>query len=397
VKLVAALVLATAVLAAGAGAKGTPVLGLNYAAGRLAWYDLTSLQPVAGRKVPMKGACSWAFSANRATLAYSDCRGALSFVNTRPIRVAASMNVTGRLAQLSQLAWPRADRLLGIATVDQFSTLVVIDPTRRRVVRRVDLPGLASGRAVLHDGRVAYLVTNAGTFGPARVAVADAEGNVRFATLDRISAGSVFDEESDDRHREVRAAGFAVDVDGGRAFVASPGEPLLAEVDLRTLEVSYHGPARSLSKAIDGSVRSAVWLGGGMLAVSGADYETTGTGSQATRSTTPYGLHLIDTRSWSARTVDSRSAWLQKVPGGVVATLGDAGSEREVVAWAADGTVRYRISVGAHVSVDVWGPYALVCEYERARKVLDAASGAVLATPPNAPCVALLDGSASSW
>ena len=274
-KLVAAVVCALCLLAGGAAAKGTPVLGMNYTTARLGWYDSTTLQPLPGRKVPMRSACIWAFSPTRALLAYSSCDdGTLAFVNARVMRAAGTMDVGGLAGQITQLTWLRADRLLAVVTRDGLSTLAVVDPVKRKVVRRVELPGSVSGRAALRDGRVAYLVGHTGSFGPARVAVVDAEGGVQSATLDRITVGSVFDEEARTPTGELREAGFAVDVDGDRAFVVSPAELLVAEVDLGTLAVGYHGTTRTLAKAISGPTRDALWLGDGILAVAGADFRT---------------------------------------------------------------------------------------------------------------------------
>jgi hypothetical protein len=396
VKLVAAVVCGLCLLAGGAGAKGTPVLGMNYANGQLAWYDSTTLQPLPGRKVFMRSACIWAFAPTRALLAYSNCDdGTLAFVNARAMRGAGSLDVGGLAGQLTQLTWLRADRLLAVVTRDGASALAVVDPVKRKVVRRVELPGSVSGRAALHDGRVAYLVGHTGSFGPARVAVADAEGAVQTATLDRIAVGSVFDEEARTPTGEMREAGFAVDVDGNRAFVVSPSELLVAEVDLATLAVSYHGTTRALAKAIDGPTRDALWLGDGMLAVAGADFHTVVKGDETTVETTPYGLQLVDTRTWTSRTIDPRVTYIQAVPGGALAMVGPVDRAHEAVAWGSDGAVRYRLSVPARGWVDVEGSRGVVCSGEHAVRVVDSATGRTLANTGKKPCIGLLNGSAS--
>jgi hypothetical protein len=203
----------------------------------------------------------------------------------------------------------------------------VIDPRTRRVLRRVTLPGPVSGRRVLADGRIAYLTSTAGAFGPARVAIADADGNLRVADVGRISTGTVYDADTRDPHGTVRSAGFAVDPAGGRAYVVSP-ELLVAEVDLATLAVTYHGATRALAKSIEGPMRSAAWLGDGLLAVSGADYSATGTGARKVVSR-PFGLYVVDTRTWSVRLVDPAASWFRQAPGLLIA---DRGSGRTIAA-----------------------------------------------------------------
>src|SRR5207244_8286763 len=76
------------------------------------------------------------------------------------------------------------------------------------------------------------------------------------------------------------------------------------------MEVSYHGPTRAPAKALNGTTRIAAWLGGGKIAVSGVDYASSGTGSELKVSTTPFGLQLLDTSSWTYRTLDTAAAGL---------------------------------------------------------------------------------------
>jgi hypothetical protein len=396
-KLVATVVCALCLLAGGAAAKGTPVLGMNYTTAKLGWYDSTTLQPLPGRKVLMRSACIWAFSPTRALLAYSSCDdGTLAFVNARVMRAAGTMDVGGLAGQITQLSWLRADRMLAVVTRDGTSTLAVVDPVKRKVVRRVELPGPVTSRSVLRDGHVAYLVGHNGSFGPARVAVADADGDVQTATLDRITVGSVFDEQARTPTGQMREAGFAVDVEGNRAFVVSPSELLVAEVDLGTLVVGYHGTSRTLSKVIEGPTRDALWLGDGMLAIAGADFHTAVKGGETTIETTPYGLQLVDTRTWTSRTVDPRVTYILAVPGGgALALLGPDDRVHQAVAWGGDGAVRYRLTVPAHGWVDVAGSRGVVCSGEHAVRVVDAASGRTLGNTGKTPCIGLLNGPAS--
>jgi hypothetical protein len=385
VKAAIAIVLAAAIAtAAGASGSGTAVLGIDYRAKQLGWFDAMTLAPLPGRKVPMpKTACSWSFSPDRALLAYTDCEGTLTFVNARTMRVTGKVNLAG----WEGVTWLGRDR---VVTTDN-EKLVVVDVARKRVLRRTELPGRPWNRTVLPDGRVVYAVTPPDQFGPARVAVVDAAANVRIATLDRITVGSVFDTESGDPTGMVRTPGFSVDRDTGRAFVVSP-ELLVGEVDLSTLEVRYHGTARSLAKAVAGPSRVAYWLGGGLLAVSGADYAI----ADNKTTVTPFGLHVIDTRTWTTRTIDRDATWAQQVAGALLVTYDRADGSREAIAWNADGSTRYRLALGAQTWPNVYGTLAYVCERDRAVRVLDAATGATIGTPKNRSCIMLLDGASST-
>jgi hypothetical protein len=391
----AAAVVAAAAIAAAAGAAASPqaVLGWDYANGRLAWFDPATLTPLPGRKVPMRGGCSWSFSPDRARLASTDCQGTITFVNARTMRRVGSLSVSGGLLTVEGLVWLRPDRLLATSTQ---STVLVIDPRTPRLVRRVDLPGPVQGRATLADGRVAYLLSNAESFGPARVAVVDADGNMRAVVLDRITVGSAFDADSSDPSGTIRSAGFAVDGAGNRAFVVSP-ELLVAEVDLLSLAVAYHGPTRVLAKTVEGPARSAAWLGDGLLAVAGVDYSTTTVGKERRVVQKPFGLHLVDTRTWTIRLVDPTAEWFQRAGGLLVVQRGTGNEAHTAAALTPDGTERYRVELEARAWLEVSGAFAYVCRDGNLLRVIDTATGA--ATPANGrrPCVALLAGPASDF
>src|SRR4051794_19776697 len=229
-----------------------------------------------------------------------------------------------------------------------------------------------------------------GSFTPAQVAVIDADGNMRVATVDRIEAGTIVDDGDEATPPSARTTqpGFAVDPATGRAFVVSP-DLSIAVVDLQTLDVSYHGATRSLAKAIDGPSRWAAWLGGGLLAVSGVDYSTTVNGAQPTINETPYGLQIVDTRTWTTRTIDPDAIGFVSAPGALVASHSPTSTARETLIWAPDGTLRRRFSFTGSTWLDVEGSYGYVCKARALVSVVEVSSGATIAHPHGRACLTL--------
>lgn len=139
-----------------------------------------------------------------------------------------------------------------------------------------------------------------GSGGLGRVVVVDERASVRSAPIE-LPVGF--------QPREPRFVrpGLAVDSAGRRAFVVPAAGPV-AEVSLDTLAVAYHDLHEPVSflgrlaawlqpaaqaKELPGTSRTAVWLSDGKLAVTGID----GREERA-------GLALVDTRTWSIRTLD---------------------------------------------------------------------------------------------
>jgi hypothetical protein len=363
-----AVVLAAGLLAAGSSAAGPRALGWDYGQKRLAWFDPSTLRALSkGTAAP--NPCSWSFAPGGVRLAMSDCSSRITIVDTKAMRVERRVEAARGLGSLNS----------------------VVDPLRGRVVRRVDLPASVSSRGVF-DGGAAFLLAPFGRFRAAEVAVVDADGNVRTATIHRISVGTVFEHQNADPEGETRGAGFAVDPEGRRAFVVAPNL-LVAEVDLRTLAVDYHGPTRETSKLVRGPTRNATWLGGGLLAVSGSDQNIDG----STVSTTPYGLHLVDTRTWKSRVLDPEASWFWHAGDVLLVTHDGLSQPREVVAWSLDGSVRYRLPLGRWERIDVQGPATYVCNQLSLVRVVATATGKTLAQPRGRPCIELLRGTTSPY
>ena len=201
--------------------------------------------------------------------------------------------------------------------------------------------------------------------GPSRLALAGPEGRVRYANLDRIQSGNRAEGGREPARFIVHEwnPGLAVDPQGVRAFVVQSAAPI-AEVDLRTLSVRYHSLSQPISllgrlhdwlepkaeaKAQEGPTRQALWLGNGLLAVTGNDGHATIAGAGEQEWATAAGLKLIDTRSWSIRTLDRSSTRATIVAGTLLASglIWDSRTQRfqgaGLTGYSLDGTRRYHL------------------------------------------------------
>ncbi|MGH3066102.1 MAG: hypothetical protein ACRDOF_07325, partial [Gaiellaceae bacterium] len=131
----------------GRATKASPMLGISYrsAGGALAWFDPLTLRALPGRKAPLGGNFgSWAFSADRGILAVASCGDTgsrpMRFVNARAMRVLGDLWLTPSADCLRSLTWLRPRRLLVVVDTVAGSSVVVVDPVARRVLRRVPLP-----------------------------------------------------------------------------------------------------------------------------------------------------------------------------------------------------------------------------------------------------------------
>jgi hypothetical protein len=292
--------------------------------GELVRLDPNSLRPLPGRRLALPDSVGgYAWSPDGSTLVLGDSNtDALFLVDTQRMRMLGKLWLDVPNAPHS-FGWLGPRRLL--AVVEQplrdpdakigDTAVVLVDPLARRVLRRQNLHGGVQ-TAVFAGDRAVLLTTPSGGIGMAGLAVVDDQGTVRSVPLRAISAGykEPTDQGSAEGVTERREVGLAVDRAGGRAFVVAAGAPL-TEVDLATLRVAYHGlsqPASFLqrlagwfvpaaeAKLASGPLRSACWLGDGLLAVWGSDARVVkDAGGQPTVKETPSGLKLVDTRRWT--------------------------------------------------------------------------------------------------
>jgi hypothetical protein len=340
--------------------------------------DPDTLRPRRGRRVavgskacaPSSGgqACwfvpAWSFAPHRPLLALARHRAgtahSLRIVDIRRMRVTADVPLAG--GAVGAVAWLTPKRLLAIREIccEERQQLVAVDPARRRVVARRPLGG-AVQRVAQTPRELLMLVAPAKEIGVARLIVADPDGAVRSVRLERLRAGVKILPGREYRI-EQSILGLAVDPEGRRAFVVGP--ELVADVDLANLAVSYREPTPEASplsrlldwldppayaKVVSGSTRSARWLGGGLLAVTGTDEDLVEVpqGGEQIRMRAA-GLHLVDTRDWSIRTIDPGAAEVH-VAGGLLLATGSSsnpatrrGESIGLVAYGLDGRRRFR-------------------------------------------------------
>jgi hypothetical protein len=297
--------------------------------------DPQQLRPLSGRRLEVKGG-SWSVTAvtpDRTLGVLTNEIGDLTVVDLARMRNLGTVRLTPIGVQTG---WVAAASFIDRSRVllarcfgdDNSSTMqsLLVDLAGRRVLRQQQVSGQLLASARMAGGRIAALLGPVGTIGTARLALLGADGGIRTVTLDGITAGfeRLDDGGSDPRARQA-VPGLAVEPTGRRAFVVAAGQPA-AEVDLQRLTVGYHplrrptSPLRRLAswlvppaeaKEISGPTRSAAWVGDGLVAVWGGNARMDPKGYVQD----PSGLELVDTSTWTVRTVD-RTAGSASLVGG---------------------------------------------------------------------------------
>ena len=405
-----------------------PLLGLRWnerdRRQELVHVDPESLRPQPEAALPVgRYGSTWAFSPDRGRLAYaahSDSRrgivSSLQVVEAATLRRELTLPLG--FGEIWALAWLEPDRVLALrhAYHPERLEVVTVAPSARRVIARAELKGqlIATGRSA--DALV-LLLSPQGRIGPGTLAVASTSGEVRTVPLERIWLGTEVSQDDGDYVATWRRPGFAVDP-AGRALVFPAGSDA-AEIDLRTLAVSYHSLDEPVSlfgrlrrffdpaataKAMDGPWRSARWLGNGLVALTGTDHATwKDRESRMQTRSTPAGLTLVDTHSWRARTIDRGATFAYPADGLLLATGGACDSETRVctsmglAAYDVAGNRRFRLFADRAVFVSqVFRGLAYVDEEREQVRVVELATGRIVATRRDAPPQLLL-GDASPF
>jgi hypothetical protein len=383
------------------------VLALRYdreSSAQLVRLDRRTLAPARGRRVRIgdePGA--WAFSPDGSRLAIGSGEAlGLRIVDLRGMRSLG--DVQTRNGSVSIVAWLTPRRIVGVEETGLF----VVDPVGKRMLRSDPLDGFPYGAA--RFGGSLVLLLSSGELGPARLALVDADGDVRSVVLDQILAG--FRNPSGEPRGpfgESWRPGLAIDAVGGRAFVVGGGAPV-AEVDLRTLAVRYHDPARPVSLLgrlrawlepearakgpVAGSWRTARWLGDDRLAFTGEDGRAVGGGRV---DVTAVGLNLVDTSSWKSERLDSRANGMAFAAGTLVGTRQglEVGRGIGLVAFDRDGGRRFHLLGDARLSIMDTLDDRVFFDDETRTRAADLRRGRLVNAPRTVPT--LLVGSMSRY
>jgi hypothetical protein len=316
----------------------------------------------------------------RLAFAVDNDGGTLRFLDLRRMRWEGSIAASG-LGFIRAAVWERAHRLV-LLSAWAGTTIMVVDPTTRRVRSRRSLDGSLSGHFATRD-RLVVLLAPEGAIGPARLVVVDGLGQMRSVALPGIRAGSRMI-STDPYRAEYLRPGLAVDPLGRRAVVVPPTGPL-AEVNLETLEATSHALAdRTLAvarKEAIGSSRIASWFATDSIAVTGEDASLEGDLQRFT----PAGLSLIDTRNWSIRRIDSETTNVASTSATLLAFGGtwDAVTRRSIgyglTGYAGDGSRRFHLFGNDYVGVlFLAGTYAyLGSDDSGAIRIVDTLQGVI--------------------
>jgi hypothetical protein len=389
-------------MTSGGGPASRPavLLGVAHEAGvhKLVRVAPLSLRPLPGRGLPLQGPpAAWALSPDDRRLAAVTDRGsALELIDVERMRTLGRVRTPAR-GSPAAVIWPRRDRVWivlaasGCCAVGT-TTVVTVDPIAQRVLARRRLAGGLARVAASPDGPVLLLAPSK-LIGPTWLATVDAAGAVQQVPLDGVSAGLMATELAPSVEH-VRTPALAVDSDGHRAYVVS-SRPYVIEVDLRRRGVSGHrlvtqtSLADRLRELLEpsaeayarvGSVRDAAWIGAGRIAVSGYDGDAVWRpDGGVVGERRPAGLHVIDTRDWSIRTLDERASTFVAAAG-LLLTSGPDG--RGLAAYARDGGERFHVLDDRHVEiVATAGSLAYVrTPPEPALQVVDLSDGRVVGT-----------------
>lgn len=327
-------------------------------------------------------ASSWSYSPQGRYVAIASYPQRLTVIDVPAMRVVARVRLAAGGGVARALTWTRRDQVVAVVETPRGALVVAVDPLAGRLVRSTQLRRpFAFALDRLPDGLV-FLLDARNRIAPVQVAVVDADGRVRVGTVSQATIGTAVRASG---RFERRSPGLAVDPAGRKAYVVD-GERVFV-LDLDTFAVADRGPLRQLAKVTAGSVRTARWLGGGLLAVSGTDW-----GGNA--DTGHVGLRLVDVRDWTVRVVDR--AALSFTMAAERLLVADPDNRRAVIltAYGFDGSERYRVELAGATWLKTQGRLGYACRYAYVRTVFDLGSGRVLRSgfPAGTRCPTVLAG-----
>jgi hypothetical protein len=301
-----------------------PLLGLLQASNSsvsLARLDPLSLRPVSRKVVVGEYHDAWSLSPDASQLALGVSSGASILRPSRRLRGRIGIYIVdlGRMQLVQEIQTEIAAEALGwlarrrlVAGLQRGGT-VVVDPLTGRILRRwprfsfPDLSARVGGELVMLFRDLP--LTTLASANP-RLAVVNAQGRLRSVKLERIQLAV---RSRNSTYYYTDRAGLAVDSGRARAYVFAADAPV-ADVDLRTMRISYHrldplflrpgelqGSEARPKNAVLSRERRAVWLGDGRVVVFGRDLVTARGRREAL---IPAGAVLVNTATWKWRALD---------------------------------------------------------------------------------------------
>jgi hypothetical protein len=355
-------------------------------------------------------------TANPETYAYSPDGGRLvlygeghtELVELRKLRKVGRFPAVG--GWVEALLWSDPGRIVALVR-SAATTVAVLDPATLKVVSRRKLADPVSAVA-RGAGTLAVLTGPPTRIGPSRLHVVDATGRIRSVPLTRVRSG--WSGGADGRRV---SPGVAIDPEGTRAVVVQPAGAVAA-VDLATLRVTYHElrPARSLAarlhdwlepeaqaKQVFGPELQAHWTGEHAVAVASWEHAGIGRRGREHRALVrAHGVFLVDTRSWTRRSLSETASGVEAVGDTALVYAGpfapgrpfgaDEGQPpRGLDAFGPDGRRRFRLFGSRAVGhAQGAGAYAYLRVSPKAYDVVDVRTGRVLGRARTASGVALL-------
>lgn len=372
-----------------------------YNGSRLAWLDPARLRPLKRASVALPGG---AWSPVRSPAGQYVALGGVGSTGVRIVDVRR-MKLTAQLVRrpsqryLRPLAWPTRRRLLVLDYPQNAQgapeALLAIDPVAKKVVGRTVRASTAHAWTEWAGAgpRLVLLSEQTDRMGPARLVVFGPDGGIIRATDVAVTAGLWPDGPPSS---QIARPGLAVDPTGKSAYLVEPRG--VTRVDLETFDTSYAqlSEARSLlsrflgwiepaaqAKELAGFSRQATWVGDGLLAVSGAEY-------QVARST-PAGLELVEAATGARHTLESHAS-AHLVAGDLLLAFGAARDEQAqsetgmgLAAFTRDGAQLWNTLTDEPVwLVEAAGGYGYVptpaTAFPRGVRVIDLATGSILRT-----------------
>ena len=360
----------------------------------LARVDPLTLKPSA-RPLRLAGGSAWttAFSPDRTRLALSGGFGVAS-VELVDVRRMRSLGVVDLKmdGDLRFLSWE--EHLVAVVDDYERRAVVIVDPRSREVLARHPVDGAILQVERGGPGQVVMLLGRRNGIGELRLAVIDGK-NMTVTSIPKLTGGSRVQRDGDDVLAREEVPALVVDRAGRRAFVYEEGA--VVEISLSNLSGTFHALTKPVSivqrfrnwlepkaqaKLVEGFYRSGEWIGDGRFAVSGTDF--------AEERSTPAGLAIVDTESWTLHKVDETVTEVA-VSKDTLLTFGYS-TDEGIRGYDLAGNERFHLLRGKSVWIQIAGglAYAQIGEGKRIA-VIDTATGRVLAKAQVDQPVTLVD------